>query len=142
MNVIKKEILKSLLVSGVAFIADFSLLAALSYFLNFNYTFSIVIAFIFGAWINYILSTRWVFTYRALENKSLEFSIFFLIGVITLLISVALMIALVNFLGIHLLMAKLITTGLTFIANFIGRRLLLFRKNPNKNQATIAVLTQ
>ncbi|HPY39093.1 MAG TPA: GtrA family protein, partial [Thiolinea sp.] len=97
---------------------------------------------IFGAWINYTLSTQWVFTYRCLENKSLEFSIFFLVGVITLLISIAMMITLVDILGIHLLTAKIITTGLTFIANFMGRRVLLFRKKSTKNQATVAVLTQ
>lgn len=142
MNIIKKEILKSLMVSGVAFIADFLLLAVFSYLLNLNYLLSIVISFMFGAWINYTLSTRWVFTYRLLENKSLEFSIFFLVGVITLLMSIALMATLVNILGIHLLTAKVITTGLTFIANFIGRRVLLFRKNSAKNQPTPAILTQ
>ncbi|WP_298607843.1 GtrA family protein [uncultured Thiothrix sp.] len=139
MNTIKKELLKSLLASGLAFIADFMLLILLTHLFNLNYIFSIIIAFIFGAWINYTLSIRWVFTYRSLENKSLEFSIFFLVGVVTLLTSIILMIILVDILGIHILMAKITTTGLTFIANFIGRRLLLFGKKSVRNQA-IAVL--
>jgi putative flippase GtrA len=142
MKIIQKEIIKSIIASGAALITDIACLAFFSYILNINYIAAIILSFSFGALVNYALSTYWVFSFRALNNKSLEFSIFFLVGVISLLMSILLMAMLVDILGIHLLAAKLITTGLTFIVNFAGRRILLFSKKPTKKSSNAVVLTQ
>lgn len=125
---IKFEVVKSLLSSGIAFIVDFTILLILSTIFNFNYILAITIAFLAGAWVNYAISINWVFNNRILKNKYTEFSIFILVGSVTLGGSIIIMFFFVDLLHVNLIVAKLLTTSLTFVANFAGRRLLLFRK--------------
>ena len=128
MKTIQQEFIRYLIVGGIAFLADFSMLATLSSGMEIHYLMATLIAFIFGIWVNYTLSVRWVFTHRTVNNKNTEFSLFLLIGVLTLGLSIICMSVLVEWLGIHHLLAKCITTGLTLVTNFAGRRILLFRR--------------
>lgn len=127
MNNIKQEFVKYLVVGGLAFLGDFFSLAFTSQLLGFNYHISILIAFLLGTWINYTLSVNWVFSYRTIENQKTEFSLFVLIGILNLGFSLSIITTLVEYFNLHLLTAKSIATGLTFITNFAGRRILLFR---------------
>lgn len=139
---IKFEVVKSLLSSGMAFIVDFTILLILSTILNLNYILAITIAFLAGAWVNYIISINWVFDNRILKNKYTEFGIFFLIGSVTLGISLIIMFFFVDLLHVDLMLAKLLTTGLTFVANFAGRRLLLFRETVFQAKPAMPILNQ
>lgn len=123
---IKTEFARYLLVGGLAFIADFSALALLVDGLGLHYLPATFLAFLLGVWVNYLLSVRWVFTYRAVNHKGAEFSLFLLVGVITLLGSLALMALLVEVAQLHYLLAKCLAAAFTLITNFAGRRLLLF----------------
>lgn len=141
MRNIKQEFIRYLGVGGVSFIADFTALALLAALLGMNYLVATLIAFLIGTWTNYTLSILWVFNHRNLSNQYTEFSIFILVGVITLGLSIALMSMLVGWFGIHLLLAKCITTGLTLVANFTGRRLLLFRDTAHSGQITSTIIS-
>jgi dolichol-phosphate mannosyltransferase len=114
-------------VGGVAFIADFALLAVLTW-AGLHYLFAALLAFLLGTWVNYRLSVRWVFVYRAIETRSAEFGLFLLVGVMTLGLSLALMALLVESLAMHVLAAKCVATAFTLGANFAGRRALLFTR--------------
>lgn len=140
MRNIKQEFIRYLGVGGISFIADFTMLALLATLFGVNYLIATLMAFLLGTWTNYTLSLRWVFNYRNVANQYTEFSIFILVGVLTLGLSIAFMSMLVGWFGIHLLLAKCITTGLTLVANFAGRRLLLFRETPHSGQATSTVM--
>jgi putative flippase GtrA len=96
--------------------------------MGLHYLAAVLLAFLLGTWVNYLLSVRWVFTYRAIETRGTELGLFLLVGVITLGISLALMALLVEGLAMHVLLAKCVVTAFTLIANFGGRRALLFTR--------------
>ena len=127
MKTMKREFLRYIGVGGVAFIADFTLLAILAS-AGLHYLVAAMPAFLLGTWINYRLSVRWVFDYRAIETRGIEFSLFLLIGVITLGLSLALMALLVDGFAMHVLLAKCLVTAFTLVANFACRRALLFTR--------------
>lgn len=121
-----REFAKYALVGGLAFVVDFAALAVLVSGLGVHYLLATFLAFLLGVWVNYLLSVRWVFTFRAVGHKGAEFTIFLFVGVVTLAASLGLMALLVGGAGMHYLLAKCLAAAFTLIANFAGRRLLLF----------------
>ncbi|MBN8767580.1 MAG: GtrA family protein [Thiobacillus sp.] len=127
MKTIKREFVRYIGAGGVAFVADFTVLAILT-FAGMHYLSAVLLAFLLGSWVNYRLSVRWVFAYRAIEARGTEFGLFLMVGVITLGISLGLMALLVDGLAMHVLFAKCVVTVFTLVANFAGRRALLFTR--------------
>lgn len=127
MKTIKQEFVRYAGAGGVAFIADFGLLALLT-LAGLHYLPAALLAFLLGTRVNYGLSVRWVFDYRAIETRGTEFALFLLVGVITLGLSLALMALLVEGMSMHVLFAKCVVTAFTLTANFAGRRALLFTR--------------
>jgi putative flippase GtrA len=125
-HTLTKEFSRYLVVGGIAFIVDITSLALVHNILSFHYILATSIAFLLGTWTNYIISIHWVFKHRTLSNQHSEFGIFLLVGILTLSLSLLLMSELVGWLEVPVLIAKCITTGLTLVANFAGRRILLF----------------
>ena len=115
-------------VGGLAFVVDFALLAGMTGLFGVHYLASAVFAFLLGTCVNYRLSVRWVFNYRAIDAHDTEFGLFLLVGVITLGVSLGLMALLVEGLAMHVLLAKCVVTAFTLVANFAGRRALLFTR--------------
>ena len=124
----KSEFRRYTVIGGVAFLADFALLALLTTVFGMHYLPAALFAFLLGTWVNYQFSVRWVFSYRGVEARGVEFGLFLLVGVITLGVSLALMALLVDALGTHVLLAKCLVTAFTLVANFAGRRILLFTR--------------
>jgi putative flippase GtrA len=120
------EFYRYLFVGGVAFAVDMGMLWVLAGGLGFHYLHASLWGFVAGTWVNYQLSVRWVFGYRAVQQAGMEFGLFLLVGVITLGFSLGLMALLVDGLALHYLMAKCVVTAFTLIANFAARRILLF----------------
>lgn len=114
-------------VGGVAFIADFALLAVLT-LAGLHYLPAVLLAFMLGTWVNYILSIRWVFAYRAVDARAIELGVFLMVGVITLGVSLLMMAFFIEGLSLPVLVAKCLVTGFTLVANFVGRRALLFTR--------------
>jgi len=127
MKTMKREFVRYIGVGGVAFVADFTVLAILT-FAGMHYLSAALLAFLLGSWVNYRLSVRWVFAYRAIETGGTEFGLFLMVGVITLGVSLGLMALLVDGLAMHVLLAKCVVTAFTLVANFAGRRALLFTR--------------
>jgi putative flippase GtrA len=127
MNLLQREFIRYSAVGALAFCADFALLAALSQS-GMHYLLAVLLAFLVGTWVNYRLSVRWVFAYRALSLHRAEFGVFLLVGLVTLAVSLALIGGLVEQLGLHLLWAKCLVAGFTLVLNFAGRRALLFTR--------------
>lgn len=137
MRSMKREFVRYVGVGGGAFIADFALLATLT-LAGLHYLPAALLAFLLGTWVNYRLSVRWVFTYRAIDTCGAEFGLFLLVGIITLGVSLGLMALLVEELAMHVLLAKCVATVFTLVANFSGRRALLFtrwRRSPMVSSA-------
>ncbi|MCD4693347.1 MAG: GtrA family protein [Calditrichales bacterium] len=113
-------------VGGFAFIVDFSLLVILTEFCGVHYLISTAIALTIGLSINYCLSVIWVFDKRKLANKSIEFTLFAIIGIIGLDLNELFIWLFTEFAGFHYLISKIISTAIIYLWNFFARKFILF----------------
>lgn len=130
----KNEFARYTGVGGIAFIADFTLLTLLAS-IGLHYLLATLMAFLIGSWVNYQLSIRWAFRYRALESNKVEFGVFLLIGAVSLGVGISLIVLMVAGLGWHLLVAKCVATAITLVLNFTCKKFILFTRS---NQVEIA----
>jgi putative flippase GtrA len=114
------------LVSVVALGADMGLLHGLVDGLKWHYLVASAIAFLGGATVSYLLSVRFVFPVRKVQNHYLECIAFFTLGLVGLAVNAAALFVAVGKVGLGLTAGKLFAAGCTFATNFILRRQLLF----------------
>ena len=113
-------------VGGFAFIVDFSLLVILTEFCGVHYLISTAIALTIGLSINYCLSVIWVFDKRKLANRSIEFTLFAIIGIVGLGLNELFIWLFTEFAGFHYLISKIISTAIIYLWNFFARKFILF----------------
>jgi len=126
MRVLIRELAGYGAASGCALVLDVSLLWILVTFFSFGYVAAAASSFLAGASVAYILSVRLAFKDHRLKDRRAEFVGFVLIGTLGLAINTGVMVVLVNYLGLHYLLAKCVAAGCTFLCNFVARRHLLF----------------
>lgn len=121
------QLFKYTFVGGIAFIFDFGSLYVLTEIYNIHYMISAAIAFLIGLSINYYLSIVWVFKKRSLKSKSLEFSIFMLIGLVGLILNELFIWIFTEIANIYYLNSKILSTFLVYLWNFFIRKYILFK---------------
>lgn len=117
-----KQIFRFLIVGGLAFIVDYSVLWALAGPLGVNYLAASALSFSVSVIFNYVLSSIWVFDCTVSGNKIGEFLAFVALSVVGLLLNLAIMWIAVDIMGIHYLVAKIVSTGIVMVYNFISRK--------------------
>jgi putative flippase GtrA len=122
------QLIRYTFVGGFAFLIDFGTLYALTEFINLHYLLSAGIAFILGLTTNYLMSIRWVFDSRNIQNKKLEFALFALIGLVGLGLNELFIWIFTDLLTIYYLLSKILTTVLVYLWNFFARKTILFNK--------------
>jgi putative flippase GtrA len=122
-------------VGGLAFIVDFLALFLLEQYAGLHYLVANLIAFTLGLTTNYALSVLWVFDRRVLENKYAEFVIFALLGVMGLGLNEVVLYLFTGLFGLYYLVSKVIATGVTFVWNFVSRKVLLFTPSTSWEKA-------
>ncbi|MDF3844738.1 GtrA family protein [Pseudomonas citronellolis] len=128
-SVVSGEFVRYFLASVVAFFADYSLFWICLRVFNLGWALSASFGFILGVFLSYVLSIFWVFRSRRFEdNYAREFLSFFVVGVLGLLLTQA-----VLWLGIYKLeisaeFARLVAAGSTFVFNFVARKIFLFMR--------------
>lgn len=120
------ELIRYALASAIALGADASLLWALVNRAGWFYIPASIASFMIGAVVAYLLSVRFVFRYRPVRNRSLEFGSFVSLGVVGLLVNTATLAIAVSAVGLGIMAAKMLAAGFTFATNFTLRRQLLF----------------
>ena len=123
---INTEFNRYIIAGGIAFGIDILVLVGLKELMDINYLWAAGWAFIAGAITAYILNIKWVFSIRRFNRKRIEFSLFLLIGVGGLLLNQLGMFVFVDQFEVNYLFAKIITTIIVFMVNFISRKLVLF----------------
>ena len=121
------QLFRYLFVGGFSFIVDYGLLFILTEFFHFHYLLSATISFVAGLFVNYLLSTHWIFRHSKLKNKAAEFFVFAIIGVVGLFFNNLLLYLFTDGLHLHYMISKLITAALVMLWNFLGRKLILFK---------------
>jgi len=120
------QITGSFFASGIGLFFDILTLTFLVEYFFLHYLLAASFGFLIGLIINYLISIFYVFNTRKVQNKSLEFIIFGLIGLIGLLILQTGMFIFVEYFLYSYLIAKLLTTGFVFLWNFSARKYFLF----------------
>lgn len=92
-----------------------------------HYLIAAAISFCAGATLAYILCVLYVFDYRRIENKAVEFISFGVIGVLGLLINLEVLYTLVERFHLHYVLSKGAAAAVTFFMNFSLRRFFLFK---------------
>lgn len=130
------QFFRYLFVGGLAFIVDF----VLSYVL-FRFAFhekkefgwvANSLSFVAGLAVNYLISTFWIFKSSNVKNKLVEFLGFAAIGVVGLLLTIGITKLFEIWLGdttsLFQIIAKLVSTAVSFLWNFFARKILLYTK--------------
>lgn len=114
-------------ISGaIAFMVDIALLFTLTEYAGINYLIAAVIAFSTGMLIVYLLSISWVFSKRSFKSRQKEVWIFLLIGFIGLGLNEVIIWSFTEFVYLHYMTSKLISTIIVYFWNFFNRKYILF----------------
>ncbi len=122
----KVQVIRSLVVSVVALVADFGSLVIFKEQFGVNYLLAATLSFCLGVAVNYYLSVKWVFADRKFTNKHAEFVIFVVICAIGLALNLGIIAGLVQLLAFDYRLAKAISTVVVFFWNFIARKKILY----------------
>jgi len=122
----RSEFGRYLVAGGSAFLVDLGLFTLLVEVVGLNYLVANIIGCGAGFITAYTLSIRWVFRYRRYSDLRPEFVIFVLIGLVGIGLNELTMYLVVAGFGFAYVLAKVLATGVTFMFNFVLRKLLLF----------------
>ena len=121
------QLLRYAVVGGISFIVDYGSLWLLTEKAGVPYLWSAALAFILGLVCNYMLSTRWVFGESRISNAWGEFAAFAVVGVVGLGLNELIMFGCTEWIGLHYMISKIVSTVIVFFWNFLARRFLVFK---------------
>ena len=116
------QILKFIVVGGIATIIDFAVLYLLKEFIGLNEILANTISFTVSVIYNYIASIKWVFDVDKDTNEKQQFIIFIVFSIIGLGINNLILWICIDKFNIHYLIGKVFATGIVMIFNFITRK--------------------
>ena len=112
-------------VGGICALLDWALFAVFLYGAELHYLISATISFIIATGVNYILSVMYVFE-TGRRSKAEQIVLVYLASAVGILINLAVLGGLIEFVGLHPLLAKLVGTGSTLGWNFGARYFWIF----------------
>jgi len=118
--------LKYCLVGAAATVVDYALLFSLTEFLGLWYLVSATIGFCGGATTNYILNRVWTFDNND-KRIARQIGIFLMIAGIGIVLNNGILVIGVEVFGLWYMLAKVISTAITLIWNFIGHKHITFK---------------
>lgn len=126
-----KELISSfvryLAAGGAGFLIDYGIFAICHEVFGGHHLLSASIGFTCGLIFVYVISNKWVFANRKMQNHQIvEFIIFSAIGLIGLLLTLLFMWIFTDVCSIHALISKLLTTSLVLGWNFGARKFILY----------------
>jgi putative flippase GtrA len=119
------QFLRSILVSNVSFLLDFSLCLLFVGGLGMNYILATALSFTAGSSLNYSLSVLWVFEGDK-SSRRLEFLLFLAISAIGLALNGLGMYLLAGIANLHYLVARVASASSVFLFNYFCKKYLLF----------------
>lgn len=134
LRALAKESWKYLAASLVALAVDYCLLVLLTEVAHLHYLLSAAIGFTAGLVVTYVLSVSLIFKERR-YGRGVELSGFVVIGLVGLGLNEVLLKVMVEGLGVYYAWAKIPAAGISFLFNFVARRLILFTAAPPREPA-------
>ena len=136
LNKLNREFPRHLITGGLATIIEWTIFYLLAILLNIYYQTAVIISLLISCIINYTLSK--IFTFKCKSKKIIQqASIFSIIAIIYLLLSMLLMSLFVEILFLHKMTSKIMTTGLMLIVSYTLHKHItfnkkIFKQNDNK----------
>ena len=118
------QFIRYFFVGGIAAVVNIGMLFVFADIFNINYLISNIMAFICGHIVNFLLSKKFVFKNKNSINRVFEFVMYFVIGVLGLGFDTVMLWVFTSKLKIYYMISKVISTALTFIWNFVARKIL------------------
>jgi len=118
------EMFRFAISGGVCFLVEYGCLIVLKEFFVVHYLIAAGIGFVLSVALNYLMCVRWVFP-EAQDKGHKAKLLFFVTSLIGLVLNQLFMWAFVDGLGIYYLLAKVITTVLVMVWNYITKRKVL-----------------
>lgn len=115
--------------SAGALALDFGVYSGLIRLAGVHYLVAGAVGFLLGLGVVYVLSTRWVFAFRRVEDRGAEFAVFAAIGLAGLALNQVILYVAVEWFRLGYELAKAVAAGLGFCFNFGTRKLLLFTRH-------------
>ena len=120
-----KQILKFVIVGGVAFIIDYFVIVICKELIDLNVLLSAFFGFVISVIYNYLASIKWVFDVSDKNSKTRNFIIFIIISIIGLLFTELIMWVGTDIINISYLIVKIVATFIVMIFNFFTRKFFL-----------------
>ncbi len=132
------QFLRSLFVGGFATVVDMGALAIMVELCRFDEIVAAVIAFILGLFVNFLLSSFWVFKSSRTKNKTTEFVAFTAVAIIGLVLNLIIIEVFSTYLSRidifgpivdrdkYYLVGKVVATVVVFIWNFFARKIFIY----------------
>jgi len=114
-----------ILFGGLATIVDWGSFFLASYSLNINYILAVTISFSLGSITNFTLNKYLNFSNKY-KKFHLQFILYLFIALIGLMITIGLMWLFISTFGFGKMSARIITTAITLIYNFVGHKYVTF----------------
>jgi putative flippase GtrA len=123
----KIEFIRYFIVGVIATIVDWGSFYILALRINFYYQFSLILSFSLGATTNYILNK--IFTFRCKSKQIIgQFSVFIIISIFSLLLSMAIMFILIDLILLHKMVSRIVTTFIMLGVNYYMHKFITFNK--------------
>ena len=120
------QFIKYFFASGIALFADISVLYILTEYVHLYYLVSATISFLVGIAITYICSKLYIFTKTSIKNKTAEFTVFLIIGVIGLVLNNVFLYVFTEYLGLYYMLSKCLVIIITYLWNYFARKKFIF----------------
>lgn len=129
-----KQFLSYFGVGGVSALVEWAVFSLLEYLLDMPYLLATILAFIFSTTTNWFLGRTFTFKESAYKDKKAkEIFLVFLVSAIGLGFNLLLMYLFVDVFGMNTnllkTIAKILSTGIVFIWNFLSRKLWIYKEN-------------
>ena len=126
------QFFRYLFVGGLAAIVDLAASSIAVRVFGIYEVYAIVISFMFGLSVNYILSSLWIFRHRKIKKQSYDFIAFAIIGIIGLLLKAGIVWFLTEVQPLMIEFSNFIAIVIVFVWNFLARKYLLYSKSINQ----------
>jgi putative flippase GtrA len=103
-----------------------AVLYILTEYVHLYYLVSATISFLVGIAITYICSKMYIFTKTSIKNKTAEFIIFLIIGIIGLILNNVFLYVFTEYFGLYYMFSKCFVIIITYLWNYFARKKFIF----------------
>ena len=121
------QIIKFVIVGGIATIIDFAVFFVLHDVLNVSTLPSNFVSFSISVIYNYIASVKWVFDVKK-DNPKKQFAIFMVLSIFGLLLNTIIVYIIIDIFNWWSLIGKVMATSIVMVFNFVTRKIFLEKK--------------